>query len=224
MEHRLVSFGHNNNIRRWQINENSRRDIMLEEDRNIFRAFEAVVGNVVRNIDEIDAIRAQVIANTTTEDLRQERLQRELMTNGFAPRRLDYQAVGRSLLMVDELPPGAMARYNRDTIPQEAQDDLDYRGEAIVADQPNTGGDMFREDGLDGIRGDQEVLMPVFELASNPTINLSREPVARRFYIVDRDQIRERQPTFHTVGFKPSKDNTFDYEDEESPFSIYGVK
>ena len=41
------------------------------------------------------------------------------------------------------------------------------------------------------IPGGQEVLVPTFELAANPTIRLS-EVRARRFYIVDRAQIRAR--------------------------------
>jgi len=38
----------------------------------------------------------------------------------------------------------------------------------------------------------QEILVPTFEIASNPTIQLS-EIKARRFYIVDRAQIKAKE-------------------------------
>lgn len=88
-------------------------------------------------------------------------------------RALEYQAVGRKLLMVDELPQGAYARYEKDvrsvayTIPR--------RG--AVPDQITEG---------------EEILVPTFEIAVNPTVRIS-EVKARRFYIVDRAQIKAKE-------------------------------
>ena len=88
-------------------------------------------------------------------------------------RALEYQAVGRKLLMVDELPQGAYARYEKD-VRQTAQV-ISRRGAV-----PET------------ITEGEEVLVPTFEIAANPTIRLS-EVKARRFYIVDRAQIKAKE-------------------------------
>ena len=88
-------------------------------------------------------------------------------------RALEYQAVGRKLLMVDELPQGAYARYEKD-VRQTAQ---------VIG----------KKGGVpDGITEGEEVLVPTFEIATNPTIRLS-EVKARRFYIVDRAQIKAKE-------------------------------
>jgi len=88
-------------------------------------------------------------------------------------RALEYQAVGRKLLMVDELPQGAYARYEKDV-----------RATAHVISR--------RGAVPDGITEGEEVLVPTFEIATNPTIRLS-EVKARRFYIVDRAQIKAKE-------------------------------
>lgn len=88
-------------------------------------------------------------------------------------RALEYQAVGRKLLMVDELPQGALARYERDV--------------AAIAHV------LSRRGGVpDQIQEGEEILVPTFEIAANPTIRLS-EIKARRFYIVDRAQIKAKE-------------------------------
>ena len=88
-------------------------------------------------------------------------------------RALEYQAVGRKLLMVDELPQGAYARYEKDV-----------RSTAHV---------ISRRGGVpDNITEGEEVLVPTFEIATNPSIRLS-EIKARRFYIVDRAQIKAKE-------------------------------
>ena len=88
-------------------------------------------------------------------------------------RALEYQAVGRKLLMVDELPQGALPRYERDV-----------RSVAHV---------ISRRGGVpDEIQEGEEVLVPLFEIAVNPQIRLS-EIKARRFYIVDRAQIKAKE-------------------------------
>lgn len=88
-------------------------------------------------------------------------------------RALEYQVVGRKLLMVDELPQGAYARYEKDV-----------RATAQVISRRGAVPDMITEG--------EEVLVPTFEIATNPTIRLS-EVKARRFYIVDRAQIKAKE-------------------------------
>ncbi|MFA5599992.1 MAG: HK97-fold major capsid protein [Phenylobacterium sp.] len=88
-------------------------------------------------------------------------------------RSLEYQAVGRKLLMVDELPQGALARYERDV----ASIAHIIARKGAVPDQIQEG---------------EEILVPTFEIAANPTVRLS-EIKARRFYIVDRAQIKAKE-------------------------------
>lgn len=88
-------------------------------------------------------------------------------------RSLEYQGVGRKLLLVDELPQGALARYERDVAA--IAHVLARRG--AVPDQIQEG---------------EEILVPTFEIAANPQVRLS-EIKARRFYIVDRAQIKAKE-------------------------------
>ncbi len=88
-------------------------------------------------------------------------------------RSLEYQAVGRKLLMVDELPQGALARYERDV----ASIAFIVSRRGAVPDQITEG---------------EEILVPTFEIAAYPTIRLS-EIKSRRFYIVDRAQIKAKE-------------------------------
>lgn len=88
-------------------------------------------------------------------------------------RSLEYQAVGRKLLMVDELPQGALARYERDV----AAIGYVLARRGAVPDQIQEG---------------EEILVPTFEIAANPSVRLS-EIKARRFYIVDRAQIKAKE-------------------------------
>jgi len=88
-------------------------------------------------------------------------------------RALEYQATGRKLLMVDELPQGALARYEKDV--------------ASVAHVIGRRGDVPVR-----ITEGSEVLVPTFDLAVNPQIRLS-EIKARRFYIVDRAQMKAKE-------------------------------
>jgi hypothetical protein len=88
-------------------------------------------------------------------------------------RSLEYQAVGRKLLMVDELPQGALARYERD-----------LAANAYVISRRGAVPDQIQEG--------EEILVPTFEIAANPTVRLS-EIKARRFYIVDRAQIKAKE-------------------------------
>ena len=88
-------------------------------------------------------------------------------------RALEYQAVGRKLLMVDELPQGAYARYEKDV-----------RATAYVIPRRGAVPDMIVEG--------EEILVPTFEIAVNPTVRIS-EVKARRYYIVDRAQIKAKE-------------------------------
>ena len=70
------------------------------------------------------------------------------------------QAVGRKLLLVDELPQGALARYERDV--------------AAIAHVIARRGAV-----PDQIQEGEEILVPTFEIAANPQVRLS-EIKARR--------------------------------------------
>ena len=72
-----------------------------------------------------------------------------------------------------ELPQGALARYERDV--------------AAVAWIISRRGAV-----PDQIQEGEEILVPTFEIAANPTVRLS-EIKARRFYIVDRAQIKAKE-------------------------------
>jgi len=85
---------------------------------------------------------------------------------------LEYQAIGRKLLMVDELPQGALPKYERDIAVK-----------SYVIPRRGKVPDMYIEA--------EELLVPTFEIATNPSIKLN-EIRARRFYIVDRAQIRAK--------------------------------
>lgn len=88
-------------------------------------------------------------------------------------RALEYQAIGRKLLLVDELPQGALARYEKDV--------------ASVAHVIGRRGQV-----PDRIVEGEEVLVPTWEIAANPQIRIS-EIKARRFYIVDRAQMKAKE-------------------------------
>ena len=88
-------------------------------------------------------------------------------------RALEYQAVGRKMIMVDELPQGALARYEKD-----------LGSNAYVISRNGAVPDRFVES--------EELLVPTFEIGVNPTIRLS-EIKARRFYIVDRAQMKAKE-------------------------------
>ena len=88
-------------------------------------------------------------------------------------RALEYQAIGRKLLMVDELPQGALARYEKDVA-------------SIAYKLPKRGAVPDR------ITEGEEILVDTFEIAANPQVRLS-EIKARRFYIVDRAQMKAKE-------------------------------
>lgn len=85
---------------------------------------------------------------------------------------LMYQAIGRKLLMVDELPQGALPRYERDVAVKSYV--IPKRGSVPTH-----------------VVEAEELLIPVVELATNPTIKIN-EINQRRYYIVDRAQVRAK--------------------------------
>lgn len=88
-------------------------------------------------------------------------------------RALEYQAVGRKLLLVDQLPQGALARYEKDV--RVTAHVISRRGGAPLS-----------------IVEGEEVIVPTFEIVSNPYVRLS-EIYSRRYYIVDRAQIKAKE-------------------------------
>lgn len=86
---------------------------------------------------------------------------------------LEYQAVGRKLLLVDELPQGVLPRYEKDVTAEAYQ--ISRRG-AVVEKLVEA----------------EEVLVQTFPIATNPKVLLT-EIAARRFYVVDRAQIKAKE-------------------------------
>jgi hypothetical protein len=109
---------------------------------------------------------------------------------------LEYQAIGRKVLMVDELPQGALPRYERD-----------IAAVSYVVPKRGSVPDVMIEA--------EELLVPTFEIACNPTVRLN-EIRARRYYIVDRAQVKakdaiQRQEdleVFKAISVSVSTDNT----------------
>ena len=121
---------------------------------------------------------------------------------------LEYQAIGRKLVMVDELPQGALPRYERDVAVR-----------SYVIPKRGSVPDMLVEA--------EELLVPTFEIASNPTIKLN-EIRARRYYIVDRAQVRakdsiQRQEdleVFKAISVAVSNDHTLTVSGNLAPDNI----
>jgi len=87
---------------------------------------------------------------------------------------LEYKGVMRRALKVDPMAPGAVPIYDRDT--------EEISAEAIASQSAITQTKIIGE----------RIMVPVFEIAANPTIKL-REVKIRRFNIIDRIQVRTRQ-------------------------------
>lgn len=88
-------------------------------------------------------------------------------------RNLDYHGIARRLLVVDPLPQGALATYDRD---------IDV---AAVVISSNGSGPESR------VFGDR-VVVPEFEVYSNPTVRIA-EVKRRRFNVIDRAVQKARQ-------------------------------
>mgnify|MGYP001613219663 FL=1 len=88
-------------------------------------------------------------------------------------RNLEYAAIGRKCLMVDQVPQGAYPRYERDVA-------------ATASVLPRRGGAPVQH-----IEG-EEVLVPTFVIVSHPSISFT-EVRARRFYVIDRAQIKSKE-------------------------------
>jgi hypothetical protein len=88
-------------------------------------------------------------------------------------RNLDYHGIGRRCLVVDPLPQGALATYDRD---------IDVT--AVVISSNGTGPESR-------VFGDR-VVVPEFEIFSNPTVRIA-EVKRRRFNVIDRAVQKARQ-------------------------------
>lgn len=88
-------------------------------------------------------------------------------------RNLDYQGVGRRVLVVDPLPQGALPVYDRD---------IDVSAVVVSSNGSAPESRVF---------GDR-VTVPEFEVVSNPTVRI-REVRMRRFNVIDRAQQKARQ-------------------------------
>lgn len=86
---------------------------------------------------------------------------------------LNYQAIGRKLVTVDELPQGVLPRYEKD-VP----------GFAYTISKHGAVPDQLIEA--------QEVFVPTFIIASNPQVPIT-EISSRRFFIVDRAQMKAKE-------------------------------
>ena len=119
-----------------------------------------------------------------TDEQRDELVKRALMTQegkialGQAManpirRNLDYQGVGRRVLVIDPLPQGALPVYDRD---------IDVAAVVVSSNGSAPESRVF---------GDR-VTVPEFELVSNPTVRIA-EVRRRRFNVIDRAQQKARQ-------------------------------
>jgi hypothetical protein len=88
-------------------------------------------------------------------------------------RNLDYQGVGRRVLVIDPLPQGALPVYDRD---------IDVAATIISSQGSAPESRVF---------GDR-VTVPEFEVVSNPTVRIA-EVRRRRFNVIDRAQQKARQ-------------------------------
>ena len=119
-----------------------------------------------------------------TDEAKDEMVRRALMTQegkvalGQAManpirRNLDYQGVGRRVLVVDPLPQGALPVYDRD---------IDVAAVVVSSNGSAPESRVFSD----------RVTVPEFEIVSNPTVRIS-EVKRRRFNVIDRAQQKARQ-------------------------------
>jgi len=113
-----------------------------------------------------NALKQQIIG----EYLKTKVGRRKIAKSMIQPLRLrrDYTAVGRKTFLVEELPDGALAIYDKD--PEVTAYVVGEEGENIVASQKS-----------------RRVIFPLFEIASNPEIPLTQIK-ERRFDLVERSQ------------------------------------
>jgi hypothetical protein len=119
-----------------------------------------------------------------TEEQKDELIRRALMTSegkialGQAManpirRNLDFQGVGRRILVVDPLPQGALPVYDRD---------IDVAAVVVSSNGSAPESRVFSD----------RVTVPEFEIMSNPTVRIA-EVKRRRFNVIDRAQQKARQ-------------------------------
>ena len=119
-----------------------------------------------------------------TDEQRDELIKRALMTQegkialgqvmaNPIRRNLDYQGVGRRVLVIDPLPQGALPVYERD---------IDVAAVVVSSNGSAPESRVFGE----------RVTVPEFEVVSNPTVRIA-EVRRRRFNVIDRAQQKARQ-------------------------------
>lgn len=120
-------------------------------------------------------------------------------------RNLDYMGVGRKALVVDPLPQGVLPLYEKD---------IDVH--AVVVSSHGSAPESL-------VKGDR-VMVPEFEIVSNPTVRIA-EVKRRRFNIIDRAQQKARQEIqaqedaniFASLDF--ASDATLGGENTRQPFA-----
>lgn len=120
-------------------------------------------------------------------------------------RNLDYMGVGRKALVVDPLPQGALPMYEKD---------IDVS--AVIISMHGSAPESR-------VQGDR-VLVPEFEIVSNPTVRIA-EVKRRRFNVIDRAQQKARQEIqaqedaniFASIDF--ASDATLGGENARQPFA-----
>jgi hypothetical protein len=120
-------------------------------------------------------------------------------------RNLDYMGVGRKALVVDPLPQGALPLYEKD---------IDVS--AVIISSHGSAPESR-------VQGDR-VLVPEFEIVSNPTVRIA-EVKRRRFNVIDRAQQKARQEIqaqedaniFASIDF--ASDATLGGENTRQPFA-----
>ncbi len=135
-------------------------------------------------LEENTPSNAGLVGANLSDDRRDELISRAIMTQDGKMalaqamanpirKNLDYHGIGRRALVVDPLPQGALATYDRD---------IDV---AAVVVSSNGSGPESR------VFGDR-VTVPEFELYSNPTVRIA-EVKRRRFNVIDRAVQKARQ-------------------------------
>ena len=122
--------------------------------------------NKTMSLEEREAILAEAIQTEEGRMALAESMANPIQTS------LLYQSIGRKLLMVDPLPQGALARYEKDIDAPATL--ISKRGEVPVQV-------------LEG----EDFLVPTFEIASYPTVRLSQVK-QRMFNIIDRAQVKAK--------------------------------
>jgi hypothetical protein len=127
---------------------------------------------------------------------RSQAFKRRLAASMAAPirRSLDYHGIARRALMVDPLPQGALPTYDRDidvsaVVLEKDDDKTSFTHDSIII---NDDGEMGQAKDFAARTFGQRVVVPTFEIFSNPSIKIS-DVKRRRFNVIDRAVKTARQ-------------------------------